>query len=473
MNRRPGRYPPLALSALLIMFLLTIEVGYSTDGKPISVGNLSDRGRDMDGDGLFDYLELRIDVNITRPGVYIVEARNLLDPSGRPIDVTAYSRLMLEAGEHVITILMDGRRIRSSFLNPSRISYIGVISADYSEADFISNASLSREYGFEEFEPPPEYSIGVAEGSWMLYRVLQTRIPEGEAEPGNIPREIMVRVAGVRGGLVSLEMAFSFEGGASSSEVVEGYLERESQIFPFIIPSNLTSGDPFGASRDSRLGEGGWEDVLGKGREVNRFRGMNSFIQGNVEVSVDEEYVWDRLTGILLRSWINMTLTDMITGETMQRNISFTILKTNLIPQRTSIRLDAPQSVELGKPFNITALLTDSFNEGMVGEEIVLRGMDGEEIGRARTGSGGMIRFEYTPKTAGRISIKAVYKGSDGYEASEKTVEIEVRSPFTLITPALIAIGIASSIILLLIYRRMRISQTEPPSSGKGPTHRI
>jgi hypothetical protein len=445
-------------SLILIVVILSVLnplSGYSSDGKSISIGTFSDRGRDIDGDGLFDYLEMRLDVNITAPGLYIVEAGNLLDPSGRAINVTAYSRLILEAGEHTVTILMDGRRIRSSGLSPSKVSYIGVISGDYSEADFISNASLSRVYGFEEFEPPPEYGLGVAEGSWMLYRVLHVSLPDEGAGPGNLPRMIMVRVAGVRGGLVSLEMGFSFEDGTTSSEVVEGYLERESQIFPFIIPSNLTSGAPFGASRSSRLGEGGSEEVLGKSREVNRFKGESSFIQGNVEVRVVEEYVWDRITGILLRSWINMTLTDMVTGEAMQRNVSFTILKTNLIPQRTSIRLEAPKTVELGKPFNITATLTDPFNRGIEGEEIALRGMDGgTEIGRAKTDVNGRIIFEYTPKASGRTTIKAIYGGSEVYEASEETMEIEVKSPFNPITPALLAIGIASSIIILFLYRR-------------------
>ncbi|MEM4727298.1 MAG: hypothetical protein QXD04_03490 [Candidatus Bathyarchaeia archaeon] len=443
--------------AVIISILFPLKVSYGSDGKPISIGSFSDRGRDIDGDGLYDYLEMRIDVNITAPGLYIVEAGNLIDREGRPIDVTAYSRLLLEAGEHVITILMDGRRIRSSGLNPSKVSYLGVISGDYSEADFLSNVSLSREYGFEEFEPPPEYSLGVAEGSWMLYRVLLVRSPDGEAEPGNLPREIMVRVSGVKGGLISLEMVFNFEGGATSSEVLEGYLERESQIFPFIIPSNLTSGDPFGLSPSSRLGEGGLEEVLGKKREVNRFRGENTFIQGNVEVRYVEDYVWDRATGILLRSWINMTLTDMLTGETGYSNVSFTILKTNLIPQRTSIRLEAPQSVELGKPLNITATLTNSFKEGMEGEEIILKSMNEDaEIGKAKTDSRGEIRLDYTPKAAGRLLIKAVYKGSEEYEASEEAIEIEVKSPFTLLTPALIAIGIASSIIILFIYLKRR-----------------
>jgi hypothetical protein len=445
----------LILVAVLLSAPYLLELGHGSDGKSISIGNFSDRGRDIDGDGLFDYLEMRLDVNITTPGLYIVEAGNLLDPSGRAINVTAYSRLTLEAGEHTVTILMDGRRIRSSGLSPSKVSYIGVISGDYSEADFISNASLSRVYGFEEFEPPPEYRLGVAEGSWMLYGVVHASFPDGGGGPGNLPRMIMVRVAGVRGGLVSLEMRFSFEDGTTSSEVVEGYLERESQVFPFIIPSNLTSGAPFGASRGSRLGEGGSEEVLGKSREVNRFRGESSFIQGNVEVRVVEDYVWDRITGILLRSWINMTLTDMVTGEAMQRNVSFTILKTNLIPQRTSIRLEAPKTVELGKPFNITATLTDPFNRGIEGEEIALRGMDGgTEIGRAKTDVNGRIIFEYTPKASGRTTMKAIYGGSEVYEASEETMEIEVKSPFNPITPALLAIGIASSIIILFLYRR-------------------
>lgn len=447
---------------ILFIFILFILSGFEaavfcSDDGAVRIKYVFDEGFDIDGDGLFEYLEIQVEANVSLPGIYILETGELVDPSGRTIAVTAYKKLILDAGEHIFTILLDGRMIHQSGLNPMNISYIGVISEDYREGDFLNNISLTREYDFTEFEAPPLYGVGVKEGDWIRYLVFHfwSSTDPSATEPGNYPDEILIKVEKIERQLVSVEIGFHYPSGDDLKEVVKGYLEKESQIFPFLLPANLSLGDPFGQSGDARIDGTSIENILGKDREVNQFHTRNNIPQPNVDVLLEQKYLWDKRTSILIKSWINMTMTDLLTGHRSHSNISFSIVRTNIIPQSTSLILDEPSDIKLGMSLNISAILLDFHDKGIEGEQIVFESID-NEIGWGITDSDGRVKIEYEPEKTGICRIKAIFTGSEEFLPTENLIIFNVKVSTSLINQMLLLLLLLSISTFAILWFKKR-----------------
>ncbi len=140
-------------------------------------GNVYDEGVDIDGDGLFDYLQISVEVNVTSPWVlYSVEVDRLVAPPIYIVDrnVTVAPAIIVrqsaivypKSGLQLVNIPLYGPTIYNSGLNPEKIYRI-TLSETYPEyspyygfrwysnvIDSISNIPLSREYSYTEFDPP-------------------------------------------------------------------------------------------------------------------------------------------------------------------------------------------------------------------------------------------------------------------------------------------------------------------------------
>ncbi len=84
--------------AIILIFLLYTAPVLSIFGAQIPqvsaeatgaslTGNIVDRGVDTDSDGLFEYLEIGVEVNVTETGRYFVNAWGLRDTEHNFIDV--------------------------------------------------------------------------------------------------------------------------------------------------------------------------------------------------------------------------------------------------------------------------------------------------------------------------------------------------------------------------------------------------
>ncbi|MDH5449853.1 MAG: hypothetical protein OEX77_02975 [Candidatus Bathyarchaeota archaeon] len=171
------------MPVLLISFL-TFSILSSLGGQISSVGaqlfplgygasltgDVDDKGVDTDGDGLFDYLQISVEVNITFPWIlYNVEVSKLLDhedSSLRYIHVQQSEIVYPETGIQLVNLSVYGPMIYNSGLDPEKIYQI-TLSETYPEyssyfgfnwytdvIDTISNIPLSREYSYMEFDPP-------------------------------------------------------------------------------------------------------------------------------------------------------------------------------------------------------------------------------------------------------------------------------------------------------------------------------
>ena len=125
-------------------------------GVPVPLtGLVKDRGVDEDGDSLYEYLTISVEVQVKTPGLYVVVVSGLSDSLGNWIDVSGSESAYLERGSSFIDVALEGGPIYSSRANPSAVSSIDLYDQDFSLLGSLVETPLSREYSFDEFAAPP------------------------------------------------------------------------------------------------------------------------------------------------------------------------------------------------------------------------------------------------------------------------------------------------------------------------------
>lgn len=174
-----GQYSPRE-SYFGSLSLVPLSKIYShTDFDPphaILTGNILDRGVDTDDDGAFNYLEISLEVNVTKAGEYTGYVGGLQDAYGNYYYVTNSNRSYLEAGLRYLSISLSGYTIRRDRINATQVTYIALYN-DYSS--YAGNVSLSRKYLYTEFDIPALFTGVVldqgldtdADGKFNLLRV--------------------------------------------------------------------------------------------------------------------------------------------------------------------------------------------------------------------------------------------------------------------------------------------------------------
>lgn len=147
-------------------------------------GNVSDEGVDTDGDGLFDYLQISVEVNVTSPWMlYSVEVYQLVDPEAsysKYIYVQQSAIVYPKTGLQLVNVSLFGPTIYNSGLNPKKIfqitlsetSLFSILGLSYPYSlyydlrsnvaapyygniiDSLNDLPLSKEYSYTEFDPP-------------------------------------------------------------------------------------------------------------------------------------------------------------------------------------------------------------------------------------------------------------------------------------------------------------------------------
>lgn len=117
-------------------------------------GKVYDRGVDEDGDGLFDFLEVGVEVNVTEPGVYVIAVSSLVDYDYYNQSVWAYQSVGLDLGSGVqlVNFTFAGQMIAGNHMNPTHLSGLTLIedSTGY-QLSYKETAALSRKYNYTEF----------------------------------------------------------------------------------------------------------------------------------------------------------------------------------------------------------------------------------------------------------------------------------------------------------------------------------
>ncbi len=117
-------------------------------------GTIYDEGIDTDSDGLFNSLQIGVEINVTDAATYKVSVDGLLD--GVYIDVHNDSQAYFSSGIPTLNISLNGAKIYASQDNVSRISSIYLyVLEDYHQyqLDYNSSCPLNKTYNYKEFDP--------------------------------------------------------------------------------------------------------------------------------------------------------------------------------------------------------------------------------------------------------------------------------------------------------------------------------
>jgi hypothetical protein len=136
--------------------MLTVAYRFSAfaQAEATLTGSILDRGVDTTGNGLYDYLEIDVQINVIAAGNFQVDVNDLMQSfNGSGISVDNSSQGFLETGIQYLNVSFDGPTIFNSGLN---ITEVGLITL-YDTDDGLmlgseNNIPLSPVYNYTEFD---------------------------------------------------------------------------------------------------------------------------------------------------------------------------------------------------------------------------------------------------------------------------------------------------------------------------------
>ncbi len=163
----------LAVCLLLISTFALIAGNFTTKAQSPSslTGNVADSGKDTDGDGKFNYLEVAVEVNFTEAGTYRIEIPEVASVYNSTISFKAYNETEIHSPVVAwLNLSFYGPVFRGSHFSPASLPTISLsVWKGNDQQAFIgkiSDVSLSRIYNYSEFDlaatlVPTVYDEGV------------------------------------------------------------------------------------------------------------------------------------------------------------------------------------------------------------------------------------------------------------------------------------------------------------------------
>jgi len=163
----------IILLSFLTLSILSIfgNVKFQAIAAPVPAsltGAIYDIGMDTDGDTLFDYLKVGVEINVAAEGLYQVGIYGLEDSGSGYIFVNDYTTSHLNVGTQVVYLNLHGPTIYSSSLNPTKASYISLYKVEYFYSTWLDSRSdlpLLHTYFYYQFDPP----FADAEAKFTVY----------------------------------------------------------------------------------------------------------------------------------------------------------------------------------------------------------------------------------------------------------------------------------------------------------------
>jgi hypothetical protein len=147
-----------AVDALSNVLLTTLYKYSDFESRASFIGSHSDVAVDTDGDGLFDYLAVGIDVNVTKAGTYGIYSDMLVGQSGQGYDTQLYAYQVTEAyltsGMNRLHLNYSGPMFAQAHFSPTSVSHVTLFESDpsYFELDRLSSVPLSKTYDQRLFD---------------------------------------------------------------------------------------------------------------------------------------------------------------------------------------------------------------------------------------------------------------------------------------------------------------------------------
>lgn len=440
--------------SILILLVTLIPLIEHGESETIDLVFKGDLGVDIDDDGFYEFLDIELEVFLETGGLFIIQTGEILDSNEEPLQISATEILQLEAGENEVTIRFDGRLIHTSEKNPERIQNIDLIKEDYLDAAFLYDVELSQEYNWSDFQPPPVYDVGVAPGDWMIFQVYQTVTSTIPAINGSIGELNLVKinVREIQKSMVFLDFDFFYASGEQINQTTQGYLERSSNLFPFLIPSNLEKGSTIGEVFKIKINESVTSEVLGTERKILILTENQTNHEIDRDEVINQEYFWDSETGVLINSSYNEKIHYTSSEDVTHYNYSFQLYSSNLISQRTSIELEVEYLEE--NLYSVSARLMDYHGHGISDESLTFQ-VDKQETVNILTDGDGYASETYEVKKAGLTQINVMFPGSQIYQTVEAEGFIEgegEKGSFNTIFIVLLVILVIVIVVFLKRY---------------------
>lgn len=150
-------HPNKKIWILILIFLLAIST--SLQLSPVNAqtpeatltGTITDSGLDTDDDGLFNYLDIAVQVNVTAAGTFGVEVLGLYDLDSNYLEISNSVSTSLEEGIQIVDVLLDGEEIYDLGVSFNAIVAV-YLDANDQQIDTAFELPFSREYSYTEFQ---------------------------------------------------------------------------------------------------------------------------------------------------------------------------------------------------------------------------------------------------------------------------------------------------------------------------------
>lgn len=182
----------LVIGFLLVSaFAITVR-NLATGAQPLEAmltGTILDHGVDTNSNGLYDYLEVDVQVDASVSGNYRVSINELTDQYGNFLYVPNSTQGYLDVGIQYLNLSLYGPVIFAGHFNPQKVYSIELDALDYGHMYNIFNVNLSRTYGYSEFDPHIVLTgnvtdRGVDTDGDILFNYLEVGVELNVTEPG-------------------------------------------------------------------------------------------------------------------------------------------------------------------------------------------------------------------------------------------------------------------------------------------------
>ncbi|MGQ9545165.1 MAG: hypothetical protein ACUVQX_05205 [Candidatus Bathycorpusculaceae bacterium] len=122
-------------------------------------GKISDMGVDTDGDGLFNYLAVGVEINVTEAGMYEIHIGDLMEKTDSTYGYLHYPQWITDyfnVGVQTVYLNYSGPRIAYDHFSPTNVSVIELNEQmyPYIQLGYIPSAPLSQKYDYTLFNAP-------------------------------------------------------------------------------------------------------------------------------------------------------------------------------------------------------------------------------------------------------------------------------------------------------------------------------
>ena len=147
------RLLPIVLVILMLsLCLVQFPLVNAQEGTATFTGTIFDEGLDTDNDGLFNYLRLGVEVNVTVAGNYTVSIGGLFNSSFGYVSIPVENTTTLDTGVSVVYLKMDGITIYAYELNPFAAAGINIYDENHTQLASLPDLQFSEEYLYTDFQ---------------------------------------------------------------------------------------------------------------------------------------------------------------------------------------------------------------------------------------------------------------------------------------------------------------------------------